>query len=266
MRSEITLNKNSMPEGDFITRMYGPVKVKVRNQLGTIASKLHRKDTTRKDENYYMGEPSLPDFYECDSSNGERRFFIIPSGGLFKYLILEEDLSRRVTRDFPDFFGTNDAKDVLVALWKYFQICNSAIEFERFCKIAQHEQFAWVVEYNDEGIVGDKILRLDLYRKLDEQKVGGYDFTGGLMHVFKHFSCYGHPLSYQKSNNEVPNLRYILRMIIEAFFMADLMPDEKDGKQKYIGSVNYKETRMKALFYNNEDAGVWFIDSFYENN
>ena len=53
-------------------------------------------------------------------------------------------------------------------------------------------------------------------------------------------------------------------MIIEAFFMAELIADEKDGKQKYIGSVNYNEKLMKAIFFNNEDAGVWFIDSFYE--
>ena len=53
-------------------------------------------------------------------------------------------------------------------------------------------------------------------------------------------------------------------MIIEAFFMSELVPDKKDGKQKYIGCIDYKGKAMKAIFFNNEDAGVWFIDSFYE--
>lgn len=254
-----------MPENTFITKNFDPCVISVWKQLCIIAGRLHDKDTTRKEEKSYVGKPSLVQSCKCDSIDGSRHYLIFPSGDPFNRLIIDEDLSRRATRDFPDCFGTNDAMDVLQALWKQDPIYPT-IEFESYCKILRHEQFAWVVEYNDDGIIGDKILRLDLYRKLDEQKDGGYDFTGGLMHVFKHFSCYGHSLSYKKSNNDVPNLRYILRMIIEAFFMADLMPDEKDGKQKYMGTINYKEKIMKSIFYNNEDAGVWFIDSFYENN
>ncbi len=247
----------------FTTMNFDPLQIKVRDQLCAIATRLHEKDTTRKEEHSYVGKPSLSNSYKCESIDGNRHFLIFSSNNLFNRLIMEEELSRKVIKDFPEQFGTNNAMDVLQALWIQDPLFPE-IEFDCFCEILRHEQFAWVVEYNNDGIVGDKILRLDLYRKMDERKDGCYDFTGGLMHVFKHFNCYGHPISSQKSNNTVPNLRYILNMIIEAFFMSELVPDKKDGKQKYIGCIDYKGKAMKAIFFNNEDAGVWFIDSFYE--
>lgn len=252
-----------MSENDFLTANYEPWKIKVWNQLSVIANRLHEKDSTRKDENGYVGKPSLYNSYICDSVEGKRHFIIFPSSNLFDRLIMREELLRIVTGISPKCFGTNDAMDVLLALWKHIDYCQM-FDFERFRKFIQHEQFAWVVEYNGDGMVGDRILRLDLYRKLDEREDGGYDFTGGLMHVFKHFSFNGYPISYLKSGNEVPDLRYILRMIIEAFFMVELMDDIKRGKRKYIGSIDFKGKKMDAVFYNNEEAGVWFIDSFHE--
>lgn len=143
------------------------------------------------------------------------------SSNLFHRLIMEEDLSRRITRDYPRYFGTGDARDVLEALWKQ-DFSHTRIEYDRYCNILRHEQFAWVAEYDENGIVGDKILRLDLYRKLDRRKDGGCDFSGGLLHVFKHFSCNNRPLSYLKSQNDVPNLSYIIRIIIEVFLCRNL--------------------------------------------
>lgn len=240
-----------------------PWKLLVRDQLHDVANKLPQNDPIRKNEAFYVGKVSVYQMYEC--SGGNRNFCIASSGNFFDRLIMGEDLSKKVIKEYLEKFGTRNAIDVLDALWK--QDPNHEYEsFDHFCSRAEHEQYAWIVEYDDKGIVDDKVLRLDLYRMVQKRKEGadGYDFTGGLLHVLKHFCHDGIPLSYEKSGQNVPDIKYVMRMMIEAFFFQELEEEVGgNGKMKYVGQIEYEGKQYKVIFYKNEDAGVYFVDSMH---
>ncbi|MCR5822178.1 MAG: hypothetical protein K6F85_04610 [Bacteroidales bacterium] len=250
-----------MSENTFLTRNYEPWKIKVQKQLAAKAIALHENDTDRKGEKWYIAEPAIPLFYECHSKDELRHFCIAPSSEFFRRLILDEDLARRVVRDFPGLFGTKRPEDVLCALWQQDPNYPN-ISYERFCSIAEHDQYAWIVEYDDNGVVGDKYLRLDLFRHID-YKDGKYIFQGGLLHVLNHFSFHDTPLSSDFCRDDVPNIQYILQTIIEAFFMLPLEKDTSRGKTQYTTRISHKNRNPIAVFYYNEKAGVYFVDSLH---
>lgn len=70
--------------------------------------------------------------------------------------------------NFPQCFGTLDAKDVLKALSKSNSNLNH-ISFDRYIDYLQTEHFAYIIEITD-NIVGTKTLRLDLFRKIKQRK------------------------------------------------------------------------------------------------
>lgn len=41
---------------------------------------------------------------------------------------------------------------------------------------------------------------------------------------------------------------------------------KENVKKSHISSIDYNNKKITAIFYLNEDAGVYFINSFYENN
>jgi len=253
-----------MSENTFLTRNYEPWKIKVQKQLGTKAIALQKNDTDRKDEKWFIAEPAIPLFYECHSKDRFRHFCIAPSSEFFRRLILDEDLARRVVRDFPGLFGTKKPEDVLQALWQ--QDPNYPdISYERFCSIAEHEQFAWIVEYDDNGVVGDKYLRLDLFRHIVKQKEK-FDFQGGLLHILKHFSFGGIPLAHEDNNDNISGVHYVLRTIIEAFFMTKWEIELRDNKISYTAMVPHKDHQLKAVFFYNKDAGVYLIRTLRIDN
>src|SRR5207249_3392110 len=93
-------------------------------------------------------------------------------------------------------------------------------EFDRFIDFLRDEQFAYVVE-SVEGEIVDKILRIDLFRRLDTNKQGLPEFTGGIFHALKHFSIEGRNLSTGKDIHEITHLEEIIRLATEAFFVTD---------------------------------------------
>ena len=257
-KNNIHLN---MPDNNFVTRNIEPWKTLVREQLCAKAIQLHENDTNRKDEDYFVLKPSPLNFCTCHSNDGKRHFCIAPSSNLFARLITDEDYIRRVVRDFPDEFGTGDPASVLHALWKQDPNYPN-IEFERFCEMVGHEQYAWIVEYDDNGVVGDKYLRLDLFRFIDN-KDGKKEFRGGILHLLKHFSFQGTPLSYEQNGDDIPNIHYVLRTIIEAFFLSSWEKEVHGLKVDYVAKVPHKNYTLKAVFFKNEDAGVYFINSLH---
>lgn len=67
----------------------------------------------------------------------------------------------------------------------------------------QNEQFACIIESKDGEII-DKILRIDLFRKLDVTDKREKEFTGGIVHCVKHFSIDNINLS---TGNDIHNIQ-----------------------------------------------------------
>lgn len=257
-----------MSENTFLTMNYEPWKLKVREKLREKAILLHKYDDDRQQEKSFVVEPALENMHEFPSMDGNRRFCVATSGNLFNRLFIKEELLRKVVKLYPENFGTNDPEDVLMALCK--QVPNSILDNNRYRKYLEHEQYAWIVEFDENGVVGDKYLRLDLFRHvIDNEK--GKDFQGGILHVLKHF-CYCecdengshyYPLSFETNNDNISGTHYILRTIIEAFFMSQLEKEKSGSKIQYTARVPHKNHDLIAVFYYNEKAGVHFVNSLH---
>lgn len=258
-----------MSENTFLTTNYEPWKIKVREQLREKAILLHEFDKDRKGEKSFLAEPSIAEFYTCPSVDGTRRFCVIPSDIMVRNLIIDEEYTRSVVKEYSNYFGTNNPEDVLQALRE--QNSYSLLNDKQFRKFIEHEHYVWIVEYDDEGVVGDKYLRLDLFRHVIGNEKGK-DFQGGLLHVLKHF-CYCerdkdgnpryYPLSFEDNRDTISGLHYVIRTIIEAFFMTPLEKDYNSTKGEYTAMVPHKNHTLIAVFYKNKQAGVYFLNSLH---
>ncbi len=126
--------------------------------------------------------------------NIKGRTFYAVGTDIFRGIINEVLLE--AVEQFPLNFGTGNAISVIHALNKVEPLCG---RIKDAIRIFQNENFCYVVE-NDNENIPERILRLDLFRKLNpiKNKRRKYDFTGGLFHALKHFSFQGKPLSTGK--------------------------------------------------------------------
>ena len=84
-----------------------------------------------------------------------------------------------------------------------------------------------------------RILRLDLFRELKQvpNEKRKWEFIGGILHVLKHFSFSDRNLSTGRDINNVPNIEYVIFLIIKAFYKSKGEFDES-GKN-YIVLMKY---------------------------
>ena len=89
----------------------------------------------------------------------------------------------------PEYFGTNNAKDVIQALYLQAQKHNWVWNKERYTDYLSKEIFCLLLRRKENEFDKD-ILRIDLFRLLKESKdkTGCFDFVGGIFHALKHFS------------------------------------------------------------------------------
>lgn len=177
------------------------------------------------------------------------------SVGTNVFLAIVRDVLPEAIKKFPDKFGTGNAMDVLTAIYD----TQPMFDFDRFVKFLQTEQFSVLVE-NEKGEIKDKILRIDLFRKLDE---GGKVFTGGIFHAFKHFSMNGTNLSTGQDINDVPSPEKVIDLAVKAFFL-------EEHEQSIRSHLNF-ESRieindkycLKFVFYYEANTGVYFIKTIH---
>lgn len=179
-----------------------------------------------------------------------KRYYIIPTN-LFKAIVMEKNMAVASAK-FPDRFGTGNAKDVIKAIYDL----EPWFDLDRFIEILQTEQFCYVVELID-GKVQDKLLRIDLYRHIKENKAGEFDFIGGIFHCFKHFSYKENPLSTSKEINDIVHPNVLIPKIIQAFFLGEIT---QVGDSTFLAEVDInKRSRLRLVFYREEKTGVYFI-------
>jgi hypothetical protein len=183
-----------------------------------------------------------------------RTFYCIKSDA-FKEII--ENYLVRAQNKFPEKFGTGNAMDVIEAIYNIKPL----FTLEQFTEFLRNEQFAYIIESKDGEIV-DKILRIDLFRKLDVNSSEGKEFTGGIFHAFKHFSINNLNLSTGKDIHEVINPEQILLLATEAFFIAS---GTHETPKKFISRIPLDEKYLlKFVFYFEENTGVYFIMTIHK--
>lgn len=183
-----------------------------------------------------------------------RTFYCIKSN-VFKVII--EDYHQQAQKKYPEKFGTGNAIDVIEAIYNIYPI----FDLERFTEFLCSEQFAYIIESKDGNII-NKILRIDLFRQLDENEKGQKEFTGGIFHSFKHFSIDNINLS---TGLDIHNIQYpeqLLHLATEAFFIAE---GNHDNPKKLISFVHLDEKYdLKFVFYFEENTQVYFINTIHK--
>ena len=115
-----------------------------------------------------------------------------------------------------------------------------------------------------QGKVLDKILRLDLFRKLDKNEQEKLEFTGGIMHVMKHFSVNDRNLSTGKDIYNLNKPEDIIELIVKAFFIEE---GNFETSTKLISMVDINEKyRLKFVFYLEEKTNVFFLKTIHKKS
>jgi hypothetical protein len=184
----------------------------------------------------------------------ERTFYAMKSN-VFKDIM--RNVLMQAHKKFPERFGTDDAQDVLKALHEI----EPTFEFERYIEFLRDEQFAYIIEVEN-GEVIDRILRIDIFRRIDTNMRGKPEFTGGIFHALKHFSIDGKNLSTGNDVHDIGHPEYIIRLATEAFFVAD---GEFETSTKYISKISLdNKYNLKFVFYLEENTKVFFIKTIHK--
>lgn len=190
------------------------------------------------------------------------RTFCIAFTNEFNSLI-NEAAYLQSTENHPQEFGTGDAMDVLDALYESNINFNNQTR-DRYIEYIKNEQFAYIVEI-DNGFIGNKILRLDLFRQIESNKKDEtkFDFTGGLFHIFKHYSVNDTNISTGITiETSIPSLEYVINKIIVSFFFDNLI---QTSKTNFYSLCRYDDNyNLKHSFYYNSNADVYFIKTSHK--
>ena len=145
--------------------------------------------------------PAITLCYSFDIGNNQI-MYIIPYLPFYNFLIYHLP---QALYNYPDLFGTKDAKDVISALYSvsgYDKI--GSIEDYQYSLI--DNAYCYFLLRNTSGELGDKIIRLDLFRHILPNDKNCHDFDGGLMHAYRHCSWNGMKLSSGRGESELNHL------------------------------------------------------------
>lgn len=183
------------------------------------------------------------------------RVFYSVKSNVFKHLT--EKFYMEAHQKFPSQFGTGNANDVIDALYK----AQPVFDIPRYIEFLKTEQFAYLFELTH-GTVSDKVLRLDLFRKLDTNTNGYPEFTGGLMHALKHFSVNGINLSTGTDVHNITNPEDVVDLIVRAFFITE---GEFETSKKLVSILAHDEKyNLRFVFYLEENTNVYFVQTIFK--
>lgn len=190
----------------------------------------------------------------------DNRIFYAVGTNIFRGIIYDNILLEAM-RLFPSNFGNGNAVSVIHAVSKTAPIPFHS-RMKDIIRVLQNENGCYIVE-NNNGTIPNKILRLDLFRKLDpiRYKRRKYDFTGGLFHALKHFSYQGLPLSTNREKNDIDHPSQIIDLAIRAFFCEQ---GQFVDKLTYVTILNINSNHaLKFAFYCEPNTKVFFIKTVH---
>lgn len=188
--------------------------------------------------------------------------FIIAAGNVIAEMV--KDVLPEACQKHPTSFGNKNAHTVVSALYDTHPVPEYAGDINAFEDFLSTEQFAMVFKLLPDGSVDKMVLRLDLFRLIQENKdaPGTDEFTGGLMHALKHFNFDGYPLSTGKGENSLCHPSDIISMVIKGFFQSDHIrsADRKGIKTVTQGSNN---KTMTCSFFEEPIIDLYFLNTLY---
>lgn len=179
----------------------------------------------------------------------EIQYYLVRSN-VFMHLV--DGMIMEAKDQFPEYFGTGDASDVIDGLLKHYPYG----EKDWYIDFLKDEQFCYIMQLKN-GTFSDKILRVDLFRQYKENAKGKKEFVGGLFHMLKHFSHGGIPLSTGKGETEIVHINELLTNIAIAFFTNPHIEEQQDS---YVIKVSLSEKyQLRIVLYYEVNTGVYFI-------
>lgn len=165
----------------------------------------------------------------------------------------------RALQRHPEHFGTRNAKDVIHAL--YLESNAKDWNEDRYADFLSNEVFCLLLCKQNNEYRTD-ILRIDLFRKLDESKEleGAFEFTGGLFHALKHFSIEEQSASILPNQNvKLFDIEQLIWPIAHAFYRGSW----SNGKRKntYETNIEYLGKKFTLEFYKEPSINVSFVNS-----
>lgn len=188
--------------------------------------------------------------------------FIIAAGNVITEIV--KDVLPEACKKYPDKFGNKNAHTVVSALYDTCPVPEYAGDMSAFEDFLSTEQFAMVFKLLPDGSVDKMVLRLDLFRLIQENKdaPGTYEFTGGLLHPLKHFNFEGHPLSTEKGENTLSHPSDIISMVIKGFFQSPHIRDSGKKGFKTITEIQ-KNKKMICSFFEEPVIDLYFLNTLY---
>ena len=126
--------------------------------------------------------------------------------------------------------------------------------FEYYIDNVRTESCCYII-YNNGDVYDDKILRVDLFRKLDfvNEKA---DFSGGLFHALKHFTLEKVNKTHRNFITDIEELMYYSAY---AFFIGEISPslDENTIIKMIKNPRHYSSIRF--VYFHEPDSNVSFI-------
>lgn len=188
-------------------------------------------------------------------NNKEYRFIIVPSLA-FERLILQREYPKIVDR-FPEYFGTGNDWNIIRAIKEYDKnyLLREYSDTEFFDYI-RGETMAYVFKIEDDETISNRILRLDLCRRINADNV----FQGGIFHVFKHFTPEGYnTISSNHKEFIVETFSEIYRYIILNFYSDDFT---KEKENCYEAKSLLRDGHvLRGIYYKEDKIPVSFINS-----
>ncbi|WP_462254528.1 hypothetical protein [Ferruginibacter sp.] len=184
----------------------------------------------------------------------EDRNFVIIATNVF-YHILHSVLAE-ASEKYPELFGNNDVNGVLEAIYNIENVG----EFEQFADFLKTEQFAWIVELINEQI-NPNVLRVEIFRQIDTIGTNATktEFTGGLLHTFRHFNYKGVPLSTKKEKNDIEHPKTIIDFLIRGFFFTDINFTNKTKCNSNI--ILNNKYKLRFDYYFEPETKIYFVNS-----
>ena len=191
--------------------------------------------------NYEMGHTIF--FFACNYS--------------FLKVVGEKLLAAR--KHSPELFGTDDAQDILEAL---YEVCGRNCTIDEYVDYLQQYACCYLL-YETEGVLSPNVLRIDLFRLLRPNKDNPkyLEFIGGIFHVLDHFSIDGKNLATGKDINDVSDIDEVLIYIAKAFLVCGGIKD-KECKVT-IQMKNGKP--LNCVFFWDEKKEIHYITTLHRD-
>lgn len=240
---------------------YLEIKEFLRHRVVEINSSENEDRSRQRSKNSKYSLPNadvfgwMPSINICESFDiGDNQImYVIPLLSFYRFL--SQTLPKAICL-YPNLFGSNDAKDVIKALYdvsEYNDIGNTK-DYQQYLI----DNTCCYFLLRDEHTFNNKIFRLDLFRHILANEKGKYDFDGGLMHAFRHCTWEGKKLS--SGNGET--LMHDLWSLPIILGKAILLNKDADNKS----TTSYKDINGRTwhiVYHKDPETKIYYLKTAY---